>query len=75
MNKKLVKNLLLAGLSILIFIIIISYMFFILKKNDFPTTTKRILAVPLAVSAILIIYLFVCRIKKTIKDYRDDSDK
>lgn len=68
MNKKLLKNILLAGLSVLLFTAIAIYTVYIIKSIYFPTVTKIIFAVPLTISMALILYLLINRIKIIITE-------
>ena len=67
--NKLLKNILLAGLSALLFTAIAIYTVLILKSSYF-------LAVPLTISMALIVYIFINRIKILITENSGkESDK
>lgn len=69
--NKLLKNILLAGLSALLL-----YTVLILKSSYFPAVTKIIFAVPLTISMALIVYIFINRIKILITENSGkESDK
>lgn len=74
--NKLLKNILLAGLSALLFTAIAIYTVLILKLSYFPAVTKIIFAVPLTISMALIVYIFINRIKILITENSGkESDK
>ena len=74
--NKLLKNILLAGLSALLFTAIAIYTVLILKSSYFPAVTKIIFAVPLTISMALIVYIFINRIKILVTENSGkESDK
>lgn len=75
MNKNFLKNILLAGLSVLLFIAITLYTVFIIKLSEFPTVTKIIFVIPLIVSILLILYLLINRIKIIVNEYSGKKHK